>query len=109
MSVLSWSTCVALHGGTTIVRSPRCLGTTTVRTPGAMSAWATGSATAPPLAPPLDFEPPHALTPTVSKAANPNASTRRAPVPIPSIPAPLFLRAPPPRGAVPRQVTQHHL
>jgi hypothetical protein len=42
--VLSWSTCVALHGGTTMVRSPRCFGTTTVRTPGACSAMATGSA-----------------------------------------------------------------
>ncbi|MEA2480394.1 MAG: hypothetical protein QOJ07_2316, partial [Thermoleophilaceae bacterium] len=77
IAVLSCETFALAHGGTTIVRSPRCLGITIVRTPGADSAMATGSGG-------MDImleldELPH---PLAAIAAIPSAIPARVPLPV---------------------------
>ena len=60
--MVSWSISAELQGGTMIVRLFPCLGTTTVRTPGAISAMAVGSGGGGFMV----LEPPHAPNPSAS-------------------------------------------
>jgi hypothetical protein len=75
------ATVASEQGGTATVRSPCCLGMTTVRTPGVWSAVVTGSIEL------LDELLPHALNPSATAAA---------PIPIDALKAtPVMLDSPP--------------
>jgi len=92
VAVLPWLAWAPEHGGTTIVMALRCLGTMTVRTPGAMRAiWIglTGMALPPP--PPPEPLLPHPLARLARTASSVDAPTLRAPPPTLAMPL-LFRR-----------------
>jgi hypothetical protein len=75
------ATVASEHGGTAMVRSPCCLGITTVRTPGVWSAIVTGSICE------LDDLLPHALTPSaIATAPTPTDARQATPVMLDSPP-----------------------